>query len=144
MFHSVQSDFIAQTGSGLDPNVTDISAKTGESIYKRLYGDQATYFEGDLVPKIKHVKTGQLSMVTVGDNMFGSQFFVTLNENLDYLDGQGHSVFGEVVEGMDDMIQVLNETICDGDHRPYQDIRITHIVILEDPFEDPKGLARGP
>ena len=79
LFHSVQSQFIAQAGSGLDAK--DIDTKTGESIYRRLYGEQATYFEGDLAPKIKHSKTGQLSMVSVGDNMFGSQFFLTLDEN---------------------------------------------------------------
>merc|ERR1711976_356833 len=102
------------------------------------------YFEGDLAPKIKHTKAGQISMVTVGDNMFGSQFFLTLDENLDYLDGQGHCVFGEVVEGLDEVAQVFNKTICDSGHRPYQDIRITHTVILEDPFEDPKGLEIPP
>ena len=144
LFHSVQSNFIAQTGGGLDPNNPEIGAKTGESVYRRLYGDQATYFEGDLAPKIKHTKAGQISMVTVGDNMFGSQFFLTLDENLDYLDGQGHCVFGEVVEGLDEVVQVFNETICDSSHRPYQDIRITHMVILEDPFEDPKGLEIPP
>jgi len=144
LFHSVQSNFIAQSGGGLDPNNPDIGAKTGESVYRRLFGDQATYFEGDLAPKIKHTKPGQISMVTVGDNMFGSQFFLTLDENLDYLDSQGHCVFGEVVEGLDEIVQVLNETICDSDHRPYQDIRITHIIVLEDPFEDPKGLEIPP
>jgi len=144
LFHSVQSNFIAQSGGGLDPNNPDIGAKTGESVYRRLFGDQATYFEGDLAPKIKHTKPGQISMVTVGDNMFGSQFFLTLDENLDYLDAQGHCVFGEVVEGLDEIVQVLNETICDSDHRPYQDIRITHMIVLEDPFEDPKGLEIPP
>jgi len=46
---------------------------------------QATFFEGDLLPKMKHSKKGILSMVTVGDNMFGSQFFITLGEDLGYL-----------------------------------------------------------
>ncbi len=121
-------------------DTVDVNPRSGESIYRRLYGDQAVYFEGDLAPKIKHTKTGQLSMVTVGDNMFGSQFFITLDNDLDYLDGQGHCVFGEVVEGLEEIVQTFNETICDTESRPYQDIRITHMVILEDPFEDPKGL----
>ncbi len=133
---------MAQTGSGLDNSQS--GAKAGESIYRRLYGDQATYFEGDLAPKIKHTKLGQLSMVTVGDNMFGSQFYITLDDSLDYLDGQGHCVFGEVVEGLDEIAKVFNETICDGEHRPYQDIRITHTVILDDPYEDPPGLEIPP
>ena len=144
LFHSVQPNFIAQTGSGLDPNASDTNMKTGESIFRRLYGEQATFFEGDLIPPIKHTKAGQLSMVTVGNNMFGSQFFITLDENLDYLDSQGHCVFGEIVEGSEEIIQTFNETICDSSERPYQDIRITHMVVLEDPFEDPPGLEIPP
>ena len=144
LFHCVQTNFIAQTGSGVGSSDTDVSARSGESIYRSLYGDQATYFEGDMAPKIKHTKSGQVSMVTVGDNMFGSQFFITLEENLDYLDGQGHTVFGEIVEGSEEIIQAFNETICDGDQRPYQDIRITHMVVLEDPFEDPPGMEVPP
>ena len=49
------------------------------------------------------------------------QFFITLAENLDYLDGV-HTVFGEVVEGFD-VLDKINEAICDEEHRPYQDIR---------------------
>ncbi|XP_076243745.1 peptidyl-prolyl cis-trans isomerase-like 4 isoform X2 [Calliopsis andreniformis] len=70
-------------------------------------------------------------------NMLGSQFFITLAPELQSLDGE-HCVFGEIAEGLE-IILKFNETICDGDHRPYQDIRISHTVILEDPFEDPKG-----
>lgn len=141
LFHSVQANFIAQTGGGMG---NETGVKAGESVYRKLFGDQATYFEGDLAPKIRHTKPGQVSMVTVGDNMFGSQFFVTLDENLDYLDSQGHTVFGEIVEGHDEIIQIFNETISDADHRPYQDIRITHMVVVEDPFEDPDGLEVPP
>ena len=138
LFHSVQSNFIAQTGSGVNSMDSNVKSGTGESVYRRLYGEQAMYFEGDLAPKIKHSKTGHLSMVNVGDNMFGSQFFITLDNDLDYLDGQGHCVFGEVVEGLEEIVQTFNETICDSENIPYQDIRITHTVIVEDPFEDPK------
>merc|ERR1712008_615968 len=144
LFHSVQSNFIGQTGSGVNSMDSDVKSGTGESVYRRLYGEQAMYFEGDLAPKIKHSKTGHLSMVNVGDNMFGSQFFITLDNDLDYLDGQGHCVFGEVVEGLEEIVQTFNETICDSENIPYQDIRITHTVIVEDPFEDPKGLEVPP
>ncbi|KAK7081882.1 Peptidyl-prolyl cis-trans isomerase-like 4 [Halocaridina rubra] len=66
---------------------------------------------------------------------FGSQFFITLGENLDSLDGE-HLVFGQVVEGLD-VITKLNQTLTDDHNRPYQDIRISHTVILNDPFPDP-------
>lgn len=38
------------------------------------------------------------------------------------------------------MLELLNEVICDGDNRPYQDVRITHTVILDDPLPDLKNL----
>lgn len=69
-------------------------------------------------------------------------------------------MFGEVVEGHDALLNI-NEAICDENHVPYQDIRyyfrngmccrkmilvislnrITHTVILDDPFPDPPGLV---
>lgn len=70
--------------------------------------------------------------------MIGSQFFLTLGEDLTYLD-EKHCVFGEVVEGVD-ILEAINEVICDNDDRPYQDVRIIHTVVLDDPFPDPKGL----
>ena len=41
----------------------------------------------------------------------GSQFFVTLADNIDYLDGK-HAVFGHVVEGLD-TLEKLNEVFVD-------------------------------
>ena len=35
-----------------------------------------------------------------------------------------------------DVIEKLNECITDKEGRPYQDIRIFHTVILDDPYED--------
>ncbi|NXU91473.1 PPIL4 protein, partial [Xiphorhynchus elegans] len=66
-------------------------------------------------------------------------FLITTGENLDYLDGV-HTVFGEVTEGMD-VLKTINETFVDKDFIPYQDIRINHTVILDDPFDDPPGLS---
>lgn len=132
LFHSVQSSFIAQTG---DPTGT---GKGGESVYGIVFGEKARYYEAEQMPKIKHDRTGLLSMVNCGDNMLGSQFFITLGSELQSLDGQ-HCVFGEITEGLEVVLK-FNEAICDGDYRPYQDIRISHTVILEDPYDDPKGL----
>lgn len=77
-------------------------------------------------------------MVSSGDGMVGSQFFFTLGADLLSLDDSSHCVFGEVVEGLD-VLRQLNETICDEQHRPYKDVRITHTVILNDPYENPRG-----
>ncbi|XP_015930463.2 peptidyl-prolyl cis-trans isomerase sig-7 [Parasteatoda tepidariorum] len=133
LFHKVERNFIAQTG---DPTAT---GRGGESIFSTLYGAQAKYFDAELKPRMKHEKIGTLSMVNNGGNMNGSQFFLTLGENLTYLD-EVHTVFGEVAEGLEVLLKI-NETICDQNDRPYQDIRITHTVILHDPYEDPAGLS---
>uniref|UniRef100_A0A8C7Y470 Peptidyl-prolyl cis-trans isomerase n=1 Tax=Oryzias sinensis TaxID=183150 RepID=A0A8C7Y470_9TELE len=132
LFHNVQRDFIAQTG---DPTGT---GRGGESIYSKLYGDQARFFDAEKVPRIKHKKKGTVSMVNNGNDQHGSQFLMTTGENLDYLDGV-HTVFGEVTEGMD-ILKKINETFVDKDFVPFQDIRINHTVILEDPFDDPPDL----
>jgi len=131
LFHTVQADFIAQTG---DPTGT---GRGGESIFSQMYGPQARFFEAETVPRIKHTKHGLISMVNCGDNVLGSQFFLTLGDELDYLDE--HCVFGEVVEG-EEVLSKINDTITDGTGRPYQDIRITHTVVLHDPYDDPSGL----
>lgn len=90
------------------------------------------------MPRIKHKKKGTVSMVNNGSDQHGSQFLITTGDNLDYLDGV-HTVFGEVTEGMD-IIKKINETFVDKDFVPYQDIRINHTVILDDPFDDPPDL----
>jgi len=133
LFHSIQRNFMAQTG---DPTGT---GSGGESVFERLYGEQARYFDAEIKPRIKHTKVGTLSMVNNGDSKHGSQFFLTLAESVDYLDGV-HTVFGEVAEGHD-VLSKLNETITDKHHRPYQDVRIMHTVVLDDPFPDPEALV---
>ncbi|KAM3861210.1 peptidyl-prolyl cis-trans isomerase-like 4 [Diretmus argenteus] len=132
LVHNVQRDFIMQTG---DPTGT---GRGGDSIYSKLYGDQARFFDAEKVPRIKHRKKGMVSMVNNGSDQHGSQFLITNGENLDYLDGV-HTVFGEVTEGMD-VLAKINETFVDKDFIPFQDIRINHTVILEDPFDDPPNL----
>ena len=59
---------------------------------------------------------------------------ITLSTSTDYLNDK-HTVFGEVSKGFD-VIETLNNWLCDSDGRPYQDIRIMHTVILDDPFDD--------
>ncbi|GFO40238.1 peptidyl-prolyl cis-trans isomerase [Plakobranchus ocellatus] len=115
LFHDVQSNLVAQTG---DPTAT---GRGGESIFARLYGEQARFFDMEISPRIKHTRKGLVSMVNNGSGMHGSQFFITLAENLDYLDGK-HTVFGEVAEGFE-IIDKLNDTFCGEDNRPHQDIR---------------------
>uniref|UniRef100_A0A1I8EM54 Peptidyl-prolyl cis-trans isomerase n=2 Tax=Wuchereria bancrofti TaxID=6293 RepID=A0A1I8EM54_WUCBA len=131
-FHAIEQNYIVQTG---DPTGT---GNGGESVFTYLYGDQARYFEPELVPKLRHTRIGIVSMVNNGANMLGSQFFITLGDNLDYLD-EKHTIFGQVTEGLD-TLEKLNQEICDEQNRPFRDIRIAHTVVLDDPFDDPKQL----
>ncbi|XP_016932127.4 peptidyl-prolyl cis-trans isomerase sig-7 [Drosophila suzukii] len=132
LFHTVQQGFIAQTG---DPSG---AGDGGSSIWGVVEGMHKRFFEAEYLPRIHHSSAGMLSLVSAGKNLVGSQFFFTLGENLSSLDGS-HCVIGEVVEGHE-VLRKLNDAIVDENFRPYQDIRITHTVVLEDPFPNPRGL----
>ena len=73
------------------------------------------------------------------ERVAGSQFLVTLDDNLDYLDGKA-AIFGKVVEGFD-TLEKINNAFCDDKGRPFKDIRVRHTVILDDPYPDPQGLV---
>ncbi|KAI7865834.1 cyclophilin-like domain-containing protein [Spinellus fusiger] len=138
-FHNVQKDFMAQTGDPTGKGDKD------ESVYGILNGPSQRYFSAEINPKLKHLKRGTVSMAVAQDatvesgGLSASQFFITLAEDLDYLDGK-YTVFGEVAEGYD-TLDKINEAYCDHAGRPYRDIRIRHTVILDDPFPDPQGLV---
>ncbi|PIA64064.1 hypothetical protein AQUCO_00201392v1 [Aquilegia coerulea] len=70
---------------------------------------------------------------------FCFQFYFTLRDDIDYLDGK-NTVFGEVAEGLD-TLERINEAYVDNNHRPFKNIRIKHTYILDDPFVDPPQLA---
>ncbi|KAJ1722937.1 Peptidyl-prolyl cis-trans isomerase-like 4 [Coemansia erecta] len=133
--HRIECNFIAQTG---DPTGT---GQGGQSIYGELGGSR--YFPAEH-PKLKHARRGTVSMavsqqtVRGQDGVSGSQFFITLGDDIEYLDGR-HTVFGQVVEGLE-LLDEINSAMCDSDGRPLKDILLRHTIILDDPFADPPGL----
>ncbi|CAI4227577.1 unnamed protein product [Auanema sp. JU1783] len=131
-FHTIEQNYIAQTG---DPTGT---GSGGESVFVNFYGDQGKFFEKEDLPKMKHSRLGLVAFVNNGDGMLGSQFYITLGDDLDYLDSQ-HTIFGQVTEGLD-TLEKLNDELCDDNHKPYKDIRITHTIVLDDPFDDPSDV----
>ena len=128
LFWNVQSNYIAQTG---DPTGTGAG---GVSSYGLLEGSNRTCFDDEISRTRKHNKVGVVAMSSTGPNTSKSQFYITLRgDNLDHLDGK-HTIFGEIAEGMD-ILDKLNDLYCDDEGRPYQDIRIRHSYILDNPFD---------
>jgi peptidyl-prolyl cis-trans isomerase-like 4 len=89
------------------------------------------------MPRLKHTHKGTVSMaiapsIDIGHNKTvggcGSQFFITLADGIDYLDGK-HAVFGHVVEGLD-TLDKLNDVFTDQGGRPFKDVRIRHVLVL--------------
>ncbi|MEQ1834008.1 MAG: peptidylprolyl isomerase [Candidatus Eisenbacteria bacterium] len=82
-FHRVITNFMAQGG---DP--------VGNGTGGPGYG-----FNGEFSPAVRHSRPGMLSMANAGPGTDGSQFFLTFVAT-PWLDGK-HTLFGEVVSGMD-------------------------------------------
>ncbi|KAE8769040.1 Peptidyl-prolyl cis-trans isomerase-like 4 [Hordeum vulgare] len=150
LFHKVEKDFLAQSGdpTGLAVVVipctswlllSKICLKAESSFSRFLYGDQARFFNDEIRPELRHSKTGTIAMASAGENCNASQFYITLRDDVDYLDDK-HTVFGTVAEGLDTLTKI-NEAYVDDKGRPFKDIRIKHTYILDDPFDDPPQLA---
>jgi peptidyl-prolyl cis-trans isomerase-like 4 len=140
LFHRIERDFIAQTG---DPTGT---GKGGESIFGLLTGSEEDkkrkrFFEDEIVEGLGHAKRGTLAMANSGKNKNASQFFVTLADGLDYLDGK-YTVFGQVAEDEEGLkvLDRINEVLSDEQGNPLQKVYIKRIDVEEDPFPDPKAL----
>ncbi|KAF2143862.1 uncharacterized protein K452DRAFT_224602 [Aplosporella prunicola CBS 121167] len=146
--YSVQKDFSFQTGDPIGPDSKDSDG--GSSVWGLLepMNPAKKTFVPDLSAKLKHAERGTVSMATLpgphdpDERLAGSQFLVTLGENIEYLDGKG-AVFGQVVEGFD-ALEKINNAFADETGRPLKDIRIRHTIVLDDPFPDPPGLVEPP
>jgi peptidyl-prolyl cis-trans isomerase-like 4 len=132
LFFKVQKDYIAQCG---DPKN---NGSGGASVFAKLPGLGQKYFKDEISPVLKHNAKGTIAMANEKPNENGSQFYITLRDKVEQLD-QKHTIFGYVAEGLD-VLDKMNSTMVDETSAPYQNIRIWHTEILEDPLPDPEGL----
>jgi peptidyl-prolyl cis-trans isomerase A (cyclophilin A) len=110
VFHRVIPQFMVQGGDPLG---------TGR-------GGPGYQFEDEVAGPHRFDKPGYLAMANAGPNTNGSQFFITQIPT-PWLDGK-HTIFGEVVEGMD-VVDVIAASDRDARDRPREDIRIERIEI---------------
>lgn len=146
-FHRILGDFMIQSG---DPTGT---GSGGKSIYTDVVGNRG-YFEDEFSDELFNFR-GALSMANSGTDSNGSQFFIVQTPNLvdgqkaamqqkkvskaaikkyeaeggtPWLDGK-HTVFGQVIEGMD-VVDAIAATPSDPDTgAPYEEVKLISVTV---------------
>ena len=114
-FHRVIPNFMIQGG---DP----LGRGTGGPGYQ---------FEDEFQSGRRFDRPGLLAMANSGRNTNGSQFFITVVPT-PWLNDK-HTIFGEVVSGMEVVKRVANEVPKGAGDRPRKDVTIRTLTISENP-----------
>ena len=111
IFHRVIPDFMIQGG---DPTGTGS-------------GGPGYTFEDE--PSGHPVARGALAMANAGPDTNGSQFFIVTADACPWLDGK-HTVFGQVVSGMD-VVDAISAVDRDASDRPREPVTIQRVELAQ-------------
>jgi peptidyl-prolyl cis-trans isomerase A (cyclophilin A) len=111
IFHRCIADFMVQGGDPLG----------------RGTGGPGFQFEDEFKSGRKFDKPGLLAMANAGPNTNGSQFFITVKPT-SWLTNK-HTIFGEVVAGIEVVNKVANEIPKGSGDRPKTDVKIKKLTI---------------
>jgi cyclophilin family peptidyl-prolyl cis-trans isomerase len=123
VFHRVIDNFMIQGG---DPTG---SGRGGQSLWNAP-------FEDEFSPKYRFDRKGLLAMANAGPKTNGSQFFITLVPT-PWLNDK-HTIFGEVIEGMD-VIEKIGKVAKGPGDKPVTPITMTKVTIAA---PDAKAVAK--
>ena len=101
LFHRIVPNLCCQGG--------DVSPMMDGSGGECAFGSSTVFEDENFV--LKHTEIGTLAMSNTGKpNSNSSQFFFTLRENIEHLDGK-HVVFGKIVEGIE-VLKKIETYVC--------------------------------